>query len=458
MLTRHRTGLALLALCACSSTANNQADRDSVSSGGSSSEAGNGGNSGSTRASGNGNSGSSAAAAGGNSTSSAAPGSGNSGSSGGASTGSGASDSDAGVVQDGGSGGSDSGSTGCGDAGIDAGECLFKTETFAGNGRTCVTCHTAATGTISPDEVESLYQSNPNDPLFRSIDSDDGGSDGYTILRQSATISVTIDLPSGVHLASDPNATSVTLRRAIPTTFNTPALDPNLMWDGRQPDLPSQALSAIQGHAQGTITPTMDQLNLIADYEKTLFSSDLLRQYAAGGTTPDWPQGTTDSETRGRRWFAPDSAAPRFNICGQCHGGPMTNETQSNSGLTYPAHFQTVNVSEFNLANNPTYDFTFPDPKNPGQTIKVTTPDPGRALITGDYNDLDFFKITPLWGIKNTAPYFHDNSAATLDDVMKQYDKHMETFLPCSTAQPNCGSTVPGTADYPNPHVPSDQD
>jgi cytochrome c peroxidase len=217
------------------------------------------------------------------------------------------------------------------------------------------------------------------------------------------------------------------------------------MWDGREPNLTSQALDATMGHAQATIVPTMDQLLAIASYEKTFFSSDVLRQYAAGGPAPTWPDGNTDSEKRGRRWFVYNSAAPRFNICGQCHGGPMTNEIQSNSGLVTGSHFETVSVSEFNLANNPTYQFAFPDPKNPGQTITVTTPDPGKALITGKYSDLNFFKIPTLWGIKNTAPYFHDNSAATLNDLMVQYKKHMATFLPA-------------TGNYPNPYVPTDQD
>ncbi|HXJ18602.1 MAG TPA: hypothetical protein VMT03_00100 [Polyangia bacterium] len=325
------------------------------------------------------------------------------------------------------------------------GEYLFTKETFGGNGRSCVTCHTLETGTIAPAQVQALYSSSPTDPLFRPLDSDDGVGSSYAQLQQRATIRVTINLPSGVHLVSDPSATSITLRRAIPTTINTPALDPNLMWDGREPSLTSQALDATMGHAQATIMPTMDQLLAIANYEKTFFSSDVLRQYAAGGTAPTWPTGNTDSEKRGARWFVYNSAAPRFNICGQCHGGPMTNEIQSNAGLITGTHFQTVSVSEFNLANNPTYQFTFPDPKNPGKTMTVTTPDPGQALITGDVTQLNFFKIPPLWGVKNTAPYFHDNSAATLDDLMTQYKKHMATFLPA-------------TGSYPNPYVPTDQD
>ena len=53
--------------------------------------------------------------------------------------------------------------------------------------------------------------------------------------------------------------------------------------------------------------------------------------------------------------------------------------------------------------------------------------DPGRALITGDprlfpFDSLNAFKIPSLWGVRRTAPYFHDNSAKTLEDVAKHYD------------------------------------
>jgi len=32
-----------------------------------------------------------------------------------------------------------------------------------------------------------------------------------------------------------------------------------------------------------------------------------------------------------------------------------------------------------------------------------------------------FFKIPSLWGVKNTAPYFHDNSAKTLEGIAAFY-------------------------------------
>jgi cytochrome c peroxidase len=34
---------------------------------------------------------------------------------------------------------------------------------------------------------------------------------------------------------------------------------------------------------------------------------------------------------------------------------------------------------------------------------------------------LNAFKIPPLWAVERTAPYFHDNSAKTLEDVMRHY-------------------------------------
>ena len=57
----------------------------------------------------------------------------------------------------------------------------------------------------------------------------------------------------------------------------------------------------------------------------------------------------------------------------------------------------------------------------------MSSPDPGHALITGRADDvgsfdhLNAFKISQLRGIRQTAPYFHDNSARTLEDVAEHY-------------------------------------
>src|SRR5882724_9040539 len=47
-----------------------------------------------------------------------------------------------------------------------SGKSLFTTATFGGNGRTCLTCHSLETGTVSPRNALERFQRNPRDPLF----------------------------------------------------------------------------------------------------------------------------------------------------------------------------------------------------------------------------------------------------------------------------------------------------
>src|SRR4051812_40581720 len=106
---------------------------------------------------------------------------------------------------------------------------LFTTETFGGNGRTCPTCHSSETGTVSPEDAQKRYRRNPLDTLFLFDGSDDGQGRGINRMLTDATVLVEIPLPANVSVGDDPTAKSVIFRRGIPTTLNTPALDPVLM-------------------------------------------------------------------------------------------------------------------------------------------------------------------------------------------------------------------------------------
>jgi cytochrome c peroxidase len=55
--------------------------------------------------------------------------------------------------------------------------------------------------------------------------------------------------------------------------------------------------------------------------------------------------------------------------------------------------------------------------------------DPGRAATTGDPADFEAFDVPQLRGIANTAPYFHDNSAATLRDAVDLYSRFILPFF-----------------------------
>lgn len=318
---------------------------------------------------------------------------------------------------------------------------LFEEETFGGNGRTCLTCHSRETGTVSPEDAQQRFVDNPDDPLFLHDGSDDFQGNGVTRMLADATVLVRLPLPPNVKLANDPAATHIVVRRGIPTTLNTPALDPVLMYDGRAHTLQDQALDAIHGHAQALFEPTLVQLDLIAQHQTTkpFFSSNALWKFSQGkAPPPELPHGKTAAEKRGRLFFedapvgpALTSSSPRKGLCAICHSGPLLNESNGFNPLPVPpffvpkgTRFQSVLVSELNVANNPVYDFVVTNPD--GTTFTTSSPDPGISLINGDFRPFPFgqfsnFKIPILWGVKHTAPYFHDNSRKTLEDVIEHY-------------------------------------
>ena len=313
------------------------------------------------------------------------------------------------------------------------GERLFRKETFGGNGRTCETCHSRSTGTLSPSDVQALEA---NNPLFLHDGLDDGLS-GTSRISEHATIRVVRPLPPNIRIEGDPSATSVVLLRGIPTTVNTPALDPALMYDLRARTLSDQALGAIHDHAQNTVEPSPEQLALIAEFQRTdekFFSSETLQDFASGGPAPVLPPGRTASEQRGRLMFVETALTPGSTkgICAQCHAGPMLNQTSPfNFGAPPGARIANIGVSERNLLNLPVYTFLIDD--GSGDVRAVTMPDPGIPLTNPRPPGVPppfvrhpaffagFFKIPSLWGVKKTAPYFHDNSANTLEEVAAFY-------------------------------------
>lgn len=313
---------------------------------------------------------------------------------------------------------------------------LFRKETFGGNGRTCETCHSRSTGTLSPADVVKLLLENPSNPLFLHDGLDDGVS-GTSRIAAHATIRVVRPLPPNIRIAEDPSATSVVLLRGIPTTINTPALDPALMYDLRARNLSDQALGAIHDHAQNAVEPTADQLALIAEFQRTdkrFFSSDELEDFAHGGPAPVLPPGKTTSEQRGRLMFVETPIEPgsTHGICAMCHTGPMLNQTSPfNTGAPPGARIANIGVSERNLLNLPEYTFLIDN--GSGDVRAVRSPDLGIPLTNPRPPGVpppsvrhpaffaNFFKIPSLWGVKKTAPYFHDNSAKTLEEVAAFY-------------------------------------
>ena len=62
-----------------------------------------------------------------------------------------------------------------------------------------------------------------------------------------------------------------------------------------------------------------------------------------------------------------------------------------------------------------------------GETVQTT--DPGRALISGKWNDIGRFKGPILRGLTARAPFFHNGAAATLRQVVEFYNLRFQMGL-----------------------------
>ncbi len=70
-----------------------------------------------------------------------------------------------------------------------------------------------------------------------------------------------------------------------------------------------------------------------------------------------------------------------------------------------------------------------PDPQNPGMTLTFYTSDPGKGLISGLCSDINRGKGPILRGLAARAPYFHNGSAADLQQVVDFYNKRFQMDL-----------------------------
>ena len=339
------------------------------------------------------------------------------------------------------------------------GKKLFEKETFGGNGRTCRTCHSKRSGTLTLADVQRIVaKRKTNDTLLIDDALDDDGV-GTTRIQAHATIRYTIALPPWLTLADDPGATHVTVFRGIPSTRNTPALDPFLLHDGRASTLQRQALAAIHDHyGDNSTEPTQAQLDAIAEFQRTdshFFSSDELEEFAAGGPPPELPPGVTPAEKRGRMFFvdAPFAPPSKNGICALCHSGPMLNRvSQAHSdvpGSPPPGvRFIDTGVTLVNAPNNPIRTWIIDDGINPvvtvespdiGLLLNPAPPSPPPSVIPRAFF-ANLFKVPTLWGVKDTAPYFHDNGAKTLRDAVAHYQR----FFNFTEAQDPVGSRTLG--------------
>jgi cytochrome c peroxidase len=100
--------------------------------------------------------------------------------------------------------------------------------------------------------------------------------------------------------------------------------------------------------------------------------------------------------------------------CTTCHDTPSSGNhsipAPLDIGLTDPSR-RTPDLPLYTLRHT----------QSPFETIQTT--DPGRALITGRWKDIGRFKGPILRALATRAPYFHNGSAANLNEAVDFYDQ-----------------------------------
>jgi hypothetical protein len=98
--------------------------------------------------------------------------------------------------------------------------------------------------------------------------------------------------------------------------------------------------------------------------------------------------------------------------CSSCHNAPNIG----NHSVALPVNIGIADASR-RTPDLPLYTLT-----NIATGQSVQTTDPGLAMITGKWADIGKFKGPILRGVAARAPYFHNGSAASLNEVVDFYD------------------------------------
>jgi hypothetical protein len=258
------------------------------------------------------------------------------------------------------------------------------------------------------------------------------------------------------------------------------------MWDGREASLASQATDATLGHAQALDGSTAEQVAEIVKFESGLFDAQaydnaaghLDKHGAEGG--PDYSSeqeffiGINDSLSpgfdnvvftlydawqniggshgeaaargaiaRGQALFNtrqftisdvnglnglpsdPLGQTPVKGFCTTCHDSPNVG----NHSKILPLNLGVSDTNPPALDSSGLPVFTVQCISGPlkGRSFQVT--DLGRAVISGKCADVGKFKGPILRGLAARAPYFHNGSAAALDDAVEFYNQRFSIGL-----------------------------
>jgi hypothetical protein len=338
------------------------------------------------------------------------------------------------------------------------------------NGRTCESCHLPQAGwSIRPIDVElSFLLTRGNDPIFNLLDANSPQADVSTVQARYRSYSMLRrglfrrggNLPTDaefiIESVVDPLQTGASttrfefFRRPLATAnFH---IAKNIGWHDQNTNgsgdvtagLTTQAIGAIGG-ALGGPPATTEVVQSIVNYEgtlsfaqQTIFGIGRLDSCGASGGVEnlssqpsasgrftlfdawiDIVPGSCTSWSADRKRAQIARGQEIFNKPNRGGGSCLGCHNASNNGSHANGVLFDIGASrpEFAIAGMPVYTLRN---KMTGETRQTT--DPGRAVRSGKWADVDKFKVPSLRGLSARPPYFHNGIAPTLRDTVIHYE------------------------------------
>jgi hypothetical protein len=319
------------------------------------------------------------------------------------------------------------------------------------NQRTCFTCHRGLSTQLGLPPAPLSATVPLTDALFTGLDGDaQGDPDGMHNLDQLALVKYRPGRFNLTRPASDPFRKVFFWRKSIKLV--NVGLTHGFLNDARMRAMFETDRGAVFSHTQDSDV-RFDDLFTVQDgndmeaFQFSNFSDPRLAdlrdpQAPLHQVLIDDPfytvDITTQAQEKGRKVFV--------KKCMTCHNTPnvfnhiANAETLGNGERSPknpplgPAITRTFNVgvSERNahglrftedLGNGQFAPIVLPLVKVDGTVVQVTvTIDLGLAATTARYEDIGRFKVPQLRNLAQNAPYFHDNSAATIADVVDYFN------------------------------------
>ena len=196
--------------------------------------------------------------------------------------------------------------------------------------------------------------------------------------------------------------------RNVPTIVNS-AFSRSHFWDGRAGSLEGQALGPIMNKGEMGMPSKqvlVDRLNEHAEYPE-LFA----KAFPNGITATNVARALASYE---RTIVAGNSPYDRY-LAGE-------KDAMSESARRGMELFMDKRKSKCSICHEPPM-FTAMFYHNLGVGMEAESPDLGRHVVTKLESNKGQFKVPSVRDVKDTAPFMHDGSIATLKEVVEFYDK-----------------------------------